>query len=56
MKIIGIIKTGDDTNFEIKENECIKTFTGELINDDFDIIVPVENVEVKNNKINIIKK
>ena len=41
---------------QVSIGKCIKTFTGSLMPKGSDTLVPIENVEVINNKIKIIKK
>jgi len=41
---------------QVSIGKCIKTFTGSLMPKGSDTLIPIENVEVINNKIKIIKK
>lgn len=57
LKIINQIPAGQNAqNIAINSGECVKTFTGSLICDGADTLLPIENVEVANNEIKIIKK
>ncbi|MBE3021923.1 molybdopterin molybdotransferase MoeA [Campylobacter sp. 7477a] len=49
------LPAGTDKGLVINENECIKTFTGSLVSEGTDTLIPVENVEINGNKI-LIKK
>ncbi len=55
LKIIGEVPAGIFPTFNIKSKECVKTFTGSLMSEGSDTLVPIEKVEVKNN-ILIIKE
>ncbi len=46
LKIIGQVRAGTMPKFKPKKNECVKTFTGSLMNEGLDTLVPVENVEI----------
>ena len=56
--IIIIDKTpaGSISKTDVKEGLCIKTFTGSLMPQGADTLIPIENVEVLNNTIIINKK
>lgn len=47
LKIIGQIPAGKAPNLRPKNGECVKTFTGSLLCDGLDTLVPVENVRVE---------
>jgi molybdopterin molybdotransferase len=54
LKIGGINPAGSKDIFEIKNSECIKTFTGSLMPKGSDTLIPIENVKVLDNEIEII--
>lgn len=51
LKIGGINPAGSRDIFELKNAECIKTFTGSIMPKGSDTLVPIENVEVDNGEI-----
>ncbi len=53
LKIGGINPAGSQDTFELREAECIKTFTGSLMPKYSDTLIPIENVEVNNGEIAI---
>jgi molybdopterin molybdotransferase len=55
LKIIDKNPAGFVVNTEISDNTCIKTFTGSLMPKNSDTLIPIENVEVFEDKIKIIK-
>ncbi|AJC85867.1 molybdopterin molybdotransferase MoeA [Campylobacter sp. RM16704] len=55
LKIIGEVPAGIFPSFNLKDKECVKTFTGSLMSEGSDTLVPIEKVEVKGN-ILIIKE
>lgn len=56
IEIIGNNPAGSIVETEVKTGTCIKTFTGSLMPKGADALIPVENVEVVDNKIKIISK
>lgn len=56
LKILGITPAGSMPEFKIKDNTCVKTFTGSLMSEGSDTLVPVENVRVENGTLFIEKK
>ncbi|MBT0815562.1 molybdopterin molybdotransferase MoeA [Campylobacter lari] len=56
LSIIGEVPAGIFPSFKIQNKECVKTFTGSLISDGCDTLVPVEKVEVKNGVVYIKEK
>lgn len=54
-KILGSNPAGKFEIPSLKENECIKTFTGSLMPENSDTLVPVENVKVDDGFIEILK-
>lgn len=54
-KILGSNPAGKFEISSLKENECIKTFTGSLMPENSDTLVPVENVKVDDDFIEILK-
>lgn len=56
LKILGITPAGKMPEFKLSANTCVKTFTGSLMSEGSDTLVPVENVRVENNMLFIEKK
>ncbi|MEA3419655.1 MAG: molybdopterin molybdotransferase MoeA [Campylobacterota bacterium] len=55
VKISGINPAGTDLSDQVTEGVCIKTFTGSLMPEGSDTLIPVENVEVEGDEV-IIKE
>ena len=55
LELITDLPAGSDKGLVIEGSKCVKTFTGSLMSEGTDTLVPVENVEVSGSKI-IIKK
>ncbi|WP_107831277.1 molybdopterin molybdotransferase MoeA [Campylobacter concisus] len=55
LELITDLPAGSDKGLHIESSKCVKTFTGSLMSEGTDTLVPVENVEVSGSKI-IIKK
>ena len=55
IQIIAKYPAGTVIQEEVSKNSCIKTFTGSLMPKGSDTLIPIENVEVVDNKIKIIK-
>ncbi|WP_276882327.1 molybdopterin molybdotransferase MoeA [Campylobacter cuniculorum] len=51
LTLLGSTPAGTMPQFCIKEAQCVKTFTGSLMSEGSDTLVPVENVEIKGNQI-----
>ncbi len=56
LKIVNFVPAGTNTSTSVKKGECIKTFTGSLMSDGSDTLIPIENVEVNKDKIIIKEK
>jgi molybdopterin molybdotransferase len=56
IKIIGSNPAGSFEFDSLKEGEAIKTFTGSFVPNGADTLVPIENVEVKDNILKVITK
>lgn len=56
LKIISYVPAGTDTSVHVNKGECIKTFTGALMSEGSDTLLPIENVQVKDDKIIIKQK
>lgn len=56
LKIISYVPAGTDTSLHVNKQECIKTFTGSLMSEGSDTLIPIENVEVRDNAIIIQEK
>lgn len=52
----GILPAGSEPNIKISKNECVKTFTGSLMSEGSDTLIPVENITQEGEKIIINKK
>lgn len=55
LKIIADLPAGSNNKITIKENECVKTFTGSTLSINSDTVIPIENVKIDNNIVHIIK-
>ena len=55
IKILGKVPAGTQNSLEIHNGECIKTFTGSLMSDGADTLIPIENVEVLGEFIKVVK-
>ena len=55
LELITDLPAGSDKGLHVEGSKCVKTFTGSLMSEGTDTLVPVENVEVSGSKI-IIKK
>jgi len=53
IEIIDKNPAGSVVNSKVTKNTAIKTFTGSLMPEGADTLIPVENVEVKDNKIHV---
>lgn len=49
------VPAGTEISLHVNESECIKTFTGSLLSDGADTIIPIEFVEVKGDTVHIVK-
>ncbi len=56
IEIIDKNPAGSVVESEVSNGVCIKTFTGSLIPNGADTLIPIENVEVEENKIKVIKE
>ncbi len=56
IKILGDLPAGSENKTEIRNGECIKTFTGSLISKGADTLIPIENVETEGDRIIIKEK
>lgn len=48
-KLIGQTPAGKMPDAKISQNECVKTFTGAILCENADTILPVENIEISSN-------
>ncbi|MBR8463369.1 molybdopterin molybdotransferase MoeA [Campylobacter sp. faydin G-24] len=54
LELIGTdLPAGSNKNIVVKKGQCIKTFTGSLMSDGTDTLVPIENIEINGNKVSI---
>ncbi len=51
IKIIDSLPAGSEAKNRINKGECIKTFTGSLMSEGSDTLIPIENVEVEGDYI-----
>lgn len=51
LKLVGVLPAGKAPSLYIKPKECIKTFTGSLMSEGCDTLVPVENVELLGDEV-----
>ncbi|EAK0442395.1 molybdopterin molybdotransferase MoeA [Campylobacter lari] len=56
LKIIGEVPAGKFPNFKLNTKECVKTFTGSLMSEGSDTLVPIEKVQVENDNLIIKEK
>ncbi len=56
IKIIDRNPAGTVIESEVEKEVCIKTFTGSLMPKGADTLIPIENVEVENENIKVVKK
>ncbi|AJC93683.1 molybdopterin molybdotransferase MoeA [Campylobacter volucris] len=56
LKIIGEVPAGIFPSFNLKDKECVKTFTGSLMSEGSDTLIPIEKIEVKENTLIIKEK
>ncbi|RQD67717.1 molybdopterin molybdenumtransferase MoeA [Campylobacter hepaticus] len=56
LKILGSTPAGTMPQFKVKNNTCVKTFTGSLMSEGSDTLIPVENVNVEKDMLFIEKK
>ena len=56
IEIIDKNPAGSVVDSNVENRVCIKTFTGSLMPEGSDTLIPIENVEVNDNKIKVIKK
>ena len=56
IKIIDKNPAGSEVSKEVGQNEAIKTFTGSLMPKGADTLIPIENVEVDGEYIEIVSK
>jgi len=53
LTISDFIPAGTETHGVVNKGECVKTFTGTLMSEGSDTLIPIENVDVKEGKIHI---
>ena len=54
LKLSDFVPAGTNISTVVKEGTCVKTFTGSLMSDGSDTLIPIENVEVNGDEIKII--
>ncbi|WP_458700318.1 molybdopterin molybdotransferase MoeA [Sulfurospirillum sp. 1307] len=55
LKLADFVPAGTDISTVVKEGTCVKTFTGSLMSDGSDTLIPIENVEVNGDEVKIIE-
>ncbi|MBS4235972.1 molybdopterin molybdotransferase MoeA [Campylobacter vulpis] len=53
LRVLGTTPAGKMPEFKVESGTCVKTFTGSLMSEGSDTLVPVENVELKEGQIYI---
>lgn len=53
LKIADRLPAGTDVSTIVREGTCVKTFTGSLMSEGSDTLIPIENVTVKGDEIHI---
>ena len=53
LRISDFIPAGEETHGSVRRGECVKTFTGSLMSEGSDTLIPIENVEVEGQSIRI---
>ncbi|EIB10324.1 molybdopterin biosynthesis protein MoeA [Campylobacter coli H8] len=56
LKILGLTPAGTMPQFSVQNGTCVKTFTGSLMSEGSDTLVPVENIRIENDTLFIEKK
>lgn len=56
LKILGSTAAGLVPQFKVESGTCVKTFTGALMSEGSDTLVPVENVKIEGDKLFITEK
>ena len=54
LKLSSRVPAGTDISEKVEEGCCIKTFTGSLMSEGSDTLIPIENVEVNGDEVKII--
>ena len=54
LKLSSRVPAGTDISETVESGECIKTFTGSLMSDGSDTLIPIENVEVNGDEVRIV--
>ncbi|MBE0492272.1 MAG: molybdopterin molybdotransferase MoeA [Sulfurospirillum sp.] len=54
LKLCDRLPAGSDLSTKVDEGTCVKTFTGSLMSEGSDTLIPIENVEVNNDEVKII--
>ncbi|BCX79996.1 molybdopterin molybdotransferase MoeA [Campylobacter sp. 19-13652] len=51
LRLVGELAAGGSENFSLGFGECVKTFTGAIMSDGSDTLIPVENVSINGDKV-----
>ncbi|MDD4507210.1 MAG: molybdopterin molybdotransferase MoeA, partial [Sulfurospirillaceae bacterium] len=53
LRLSDFVPAGSETHGIVQKGECVKTFTGSLMSEGSDTLIPIENVEVKDGIVHI---
>lgn len=53
LRVSDFVPAGSDTHGVVQRGECVKTFTGSLMSEGSDTLIPIENVDVKEGMVHI---
>ena len=53
LRLSDFVPAGSETHGVVQKGECVKTFTGSLMSEGSDTLIPIENVEVKEGIVRI---
>ncbi len=54
LKLSDFVPAGSEAKTVVKEGTCVKTFTGSLMSEGSDTLIPIENVEVDGDEVKIV--
>jgi len=55
LKLCDFVPAGSEATTIVKEGTCVKTFTGSLMSEGSDTLIPIENVQVVGDEVKIIE-
>ena len=53
LRLSDFVPAGSETHGVVQKGECVKTFTGALMSEGSDTLIPIENVEVKEGMVHM---